>query len=136
VHNTNSQVDVFGLDCSKDATKLRKNMQEAFINEPNYKNSAHHIIMSNSKDLRMVALRDKMTKLGIGKNDAANGAYLPKSSKVKTSAGTNAHSHSKVHTDTYKQNVYDELKNINNKADFEDKLMDIGDRLSAGTFKI
>jgi hypothetical protein len=33
-------------------------------------------------------------------------------------------------------NVYDELKDINNKIDFEDKLMDIADRLGNGTFGI
>jgi len=111
-------------------------MQAADMVEPRYKNSAHHIIMSNSKDPRMVALRHKMKQLGIGKNDAANGSYLPTSSKVKNAAGANAHSHSKVHTDAYKQNVHDRLKGINNKADFEDELMNIGDELGAGTFKI
>lgn len=104
--------------------------------EPNYKNSAHHIVMSNSTDPRMNALRDKMTQLGIDKNASANGVYLPTSSKVKTAAGTSAHAHSKVHTDTYKQNVYDELKDINNKVDFENKLMDIADKLGNGTFGI
>ncbi len=136
VHDPNSWLDVFGLNCSSDATVLRKNMQVDGVIEPGYKNSAHHIIMSNSKDTRMTELRDKMKKLGIDKNASVNGAYLPTSSEVKKAAGTNAHSHSKVHTDIYKQNVYDRLKDINAKVDFENELMDINDDLMAGTFKI
>ena len=136
VPDSNSWIDVFGLDCSSDAAKLRKAMQKDGVVEPNYKNSAHHIIMSNSKDPKMVELRQKMKQLGIDKNDAVNGAYLPTSSKVKAGANTSAHAHSKVHTKVYKQNVYDRLKDINNKADFEDVLMDIGDELGSGTFGI
>jgi RHS repeat-associated protein len=136
VKDVNSWVDVFGLDCSSDAAKLRKNMQAADIVEPGYDNSAHHIVMSNSIDSRMVKLRTQMEHLGINKNDAVNGVYLPTSSKVKKDAGAVAHAHSKVHTETYMQNVYDRLKDINNKIDFENTLMNIGDELSAGTFNV
>lgn len=111
-------------------------MQQDGIVEPKHKNSAHHIVMSNSTDSRMIELRKKMKKLGIDKNDSANGVYLPTSSKVKNNAGTNAHSHSRVHTNEYKKNVYEKLKNINNKSDFEDALMEIGDELQSGIFKI
>lgn len=106
------------------------------LQAPQYKNSAHHIVMSNSKDPKMVELRQKMKQLGIDKNASENGVYLPTSSKVKAGAGTNAHAHSKVHTKNYKQNVYDRLKDINNKADFENELMNIGDELNLGTFGI
>ena len=136
VPDPNTWLDMFGLDCSSDAAKLRKNMQNADISAPKYKNSAHHIVFSNSKDARMKELRKKMKKLGIGKNDDVNGVYLPTSSKVKRAAGTNAHAHSKVHTENYKQNVYDRLKDINDKAEFENELMSIGDELRAGTFNI
>ena len=136
VQDVNTWIDVWGLDCSSDAAKLRKNMQEADIPVPKYKNSAHHIVLSNSKDLNMKKLRKKMKELGIGKNDDVNGVYLPTSSKVKRVAGTNAHAHSKVHTKTYKQNVYDRLKDINDKTEFQNELMNIGDELRAGTFNI
>ncbi len=136
VSDSNIWIDVFGLNCSSDAAKLRKNMQQDGIVEPKHKNSAHHIVMSNSTDSRMIELRKKMKKLGIDKNDSANGVYLPTSSKVKNNAGTNAHSHSRVHTNEYKKNVYEKLKNINNKSDFEDALMEIGDELQSGIFKI
>lgn len=57
VQDVNTWIDVWGLDCSSDAAKLRKNMQEADIPVPKYKNSAHHIVLSNSKDLNMKKLR-------------------------------------------------------------------------------
>ena len=136
VGDPNGWLDPFGLDCSSDAAKLRKAMQKAKVNEPPYKNSAHHIVMSNSKDSRMVELRKKMKQLGLKKNDAVNGVYLPTSSKVKDAAGVSAHAHSKVHTDTYKQNVYDRLININDKKEFKKELKNIGNELKAGTFNI
>ena len=113
VGDLNNWVDIFGLDCSSDAAILRRNMQAENIMEPDYKNSAHHIVMSNSNDYRMVELRDKMSKLGFDINDAENGVYLPTSTKIKTESGTTAIAHSKIHTNTYKQNVYDRLKDIN-----------------------
>ena len=136
VAEPNGWVDPFGLDCSSDAAKLRRAMEEAYIVTPSYKNSAHHIIMSNSSDNRMVELRKKMTQLGLQKNDAVNGVFLPTSSKVKEAAGISAHAHSKVHTEAYKKNVYDRLKNINDKDQFEEELMKIGDELRSGTFNI
>ena len=45
--------------------------------EPQYKNSAHHIVMSNSKNDKMQKLRQKMKSLGIEINSAENGVYLP-----------------------------------------------------------
>ena len=133
----NTEVDVWGLNCSSDAAELRKNMEAAGIDVPEYENSAHHIVMSNSSDKRMEELRKKMDeKFGIGINEADNGVFLPKSSKIKKEAGTNAHAHSRVHTETYKQNVYDRLKDIDNEADFRNELKKIGEELKAGTFGI
>ncbi|NDJ57436.1 hypothetical protein GWD52_10595 [Enterobacteriaceae bacterium 4M9] len=126
--------DPLGLSCSSDAAVLRKNMEAAGKKTPDYKNSAHHIVMSNSKDSRMVALREKMDELGVKINSADNGVYLPTSSKVKKNSGTSAIAHSRVHTDAYKQNVYDRLNDINNKSDFESELSKIADELKKGTF--
>jgi len=137
VHDTNIFVDIFGLhNCSKNAKILRENMIEEGFEVPPFKNSAHHIIMSGSKDPRMKALRKKMKELGIDINAGENGVFLPTSSKAKADAGVDSHAHSKVHTNTYKQNVYDELININDKGKFQEKLIDIGDRLSVGDFVI
>jgi hypothetical protein len=135
VGDLNNWVDIFGLDCSSDAAILRRNMQAENIMEPDYKNSAHHIVMSNSNDYRMVELRDKMSKLGFDINDAENGVYLPTSTKIKTESGTTAIAHSKIHTNTYKQNVYDRLKDINTMEEFGNELKNISSEIIAGTFK-
>jgi len=55
---------------------------------------------------------------------------------LKDAVGVSAHAHSKVHTDTYKQNVYDRLININDKKEFKKELKNIGSELRAGTFNI
>ena len=46
VSDQNTFIDIFGLNCSSDAAKLRKNMASSFIAEPQYKNAAHHIAVS------------------------------------------------------------------------------------------
>nr|WP_249025294.1 RHS repeat-associated core domain-containing protein [Neisseria canis] len=140
--NTQGWVDPWGLDCSSDAQELRKNMNAKNVPEPNYKNSAHHIVMSNSMDTRMVALREKMQTMGIKINDAANSVFLPTSSAVKDKCNQDnpgacsAHAHSKVHTNTYKKNVYDRLKDINDPVLFKKELRAIGRELQSGTFSI
>jgi RHS repeat-associated protein len=128
-------IDPWGLSCGSDAVKLRKNMQNKRYLEPKYKNSAHHIVMSNTKDKLMQELRDKMGLLGIDINSAVNGVYLPTSSKVKANAKTEATAHSKVHTQKYKENVYNRLKDIDNAADFKKELKNIASELSNGTFQ-
>ncbi|PIT14815.1 hypothetical protein BGI32_06890 [Snodgrassella alvi] len=128
-------VDPWGLSCGSDAVKLRKNMKAEGYSEPKYKNSAHHIVMSNTKDELMQILREKMELLGIDINSAVNGVYLPTSSKVKANAKTEAAPHSKVHTQKYKENVYNRLKDIDNAADFKKELKKIANELSNGTFK-
>ena len=128
-------IDPWGLSCSSDAAELRKNMQNLGIPEPKYKNSAHHIVMSNSKDWRMVKLREKMDSFKIGINEGINGAYVPTSSKVKADANVKAPAHSKIHTNEYKQNTYDRLINIDNATDFKKELQNIGKEISEGKFK-
>ena len=63
--NALTWVDPWGWSCGSDAKILRENMIERGIITPNYKNSAHHIIMSNAKDVRMRWLRRKMNRLGL-----------------------------------------------------------------------
>jgi hypothetical protein len=110
-------------------------MQFAGYREPKYKNSAHHIIMSNSKNKLMDELRNKMKSLGIDINLAENGVYLPTSSKVKANAKTNAVAHSKVHTKKYTENVYNRLKDINDPEALKKELKNIASELSNGTFQ-
>ncbi|EIZ9615453.1 RHS domain-containing protein, partial [Cronobacter sakazakii] len=108
-------VDPLGLmSCGSDAVLLRQNMIREGIEEPSFKNSAHHIVMSNSTDARMVALRQKIEDFDLDINGSYNGVFLPTSSKVKVASGTSLPAHSKIHTNTYKQNVYERLINIDN----------------------
>lgn len=79
------------------------------IIEPPYPNSAHHKVLSNSSDPRMVKIRDKMKAFGIDINDADNGVFLPRSTAVKEDFGVDAMAHSRVHTDEYIQSIYDKL---------------------------
>ena len=68
-------VDPFGLaGCSSDAKKLAENIGNKHLFPNHY---THHIVMSNSKDPRMKALRDKMESLGIDINSKNNGIWLP-----------------------------------------------------------
>ncbi|MCX8642520.1 RHS domain-containing protein [Gilliamella sp. B3781] len=128
-------IDPWGWSCRTDAKKLRTNMKKAHVPVPNYNYSAHHIVMSNSQDVRMKKLRDKMKVLKVGKNSFENGAYLPTSSKDKAKAQTKAIAHSKVHTEIYMENVYNRLININVTNEFTNELKKIGKELLNGTFK-
>ncbi|MEQ9881789.1 AHH domain-containing protein, partial [Pectobacterium brasiliense] len=135
-HNPVCWVDPFGLaGCGADAKKLRENMEAAGKVAPGYKNSAHHIVMSNAKDVRMRWLRRKMDRMGIDINSVDNGIFLPSSSAVKSSVGTILPAHSRIHTEIYKQNVFDRLKSITKKSDFKDELSKIASDISNGTFK-
>ena len=119
-----------------DAKKLRSNMIADGIVEPTYANSAHHIVMSNSTDNLMTALRSQMAKLKIDINDAANGVFLPTSTAVKDAAKTVAQQHSRTHTNLYKENVSNMLKDISDPKVFKETLRDIGKQLQAGTFEV
>ena len=127
-------VDPLGLTCSSDAKLLRASMEEADVIAPNFKNSAHHIVFSNSTDTRMKWLRRRMGRLGVDVNSADNGIYLPTSSAVKDAAGTSLPAHSKIHTEIYKQNVFDRLKNITDRTGFENELRNIASDISSGSF--
>ncbi|MDT3607985.1 RHS repeat-associated core domain-containing protein [Cronobacter dublinensis] len=129
-------VDPWGLmSCGSDAVLLRQNMVDATIEVPSFKNSAHHIVMSNSSDARMVALRQKMEDFDLDINGYYNGVFLPTSSKVKAASGTDLPAHSKIHTNTYKQNVYERLINIDNAEDFISELENISSMILKNKFE-
>ncbi len=78
VHNPMEWVDPLGLaGCSDDAKKLRANMVESGKIEPEYKNSAHHIVMSNSTHPDVVATRNHLEAHNVDINDSNNGVFLP-----------------------------------------------------------
>ncbi|ECI6492932.1 type IV secretion protein Rhs, partial [Salmonella enterica subsp. enterica] len=134
VPNPLSYIDPLGLSCSSDAKALRENMVAAGKVEPNFQNSAHHIVMSNSTDSRMVALQNKMKTLGIDINTAENGIFLPSNSKVQLPAGNTLPNHASIHTNAYKQKVFDRLKSINNSGDFLNELNKINSEIAGGIF--
>ena len=135
MHNPVGWVDPFGLaGCSHDAKILRENMEAAGKVAPAYKNSAHHIIMSNSNDVRMRWLRRKIDRMELDINSAENGIFLPTSSAVKTSIGTSLPAHSTIHTNVYKQNVFDRLKNIKEPNELLSELNNISNDIVKGIF--
>ncbi|MEN5093884.1 AHH domain-containing protein [Pseudomonas protegens] len=109
-------------------------MEAAGKAAPSFKNSAHHIVLSNAKDVRMRWLRRRMDRLGIDVNSAENGIFLPSSTKVKQTAESNLPVHSKIHTEAYKQNVFDRLKAVTDQIGFEKELNKIASEISNGTF--
>ena len=125
-------MEPLGLSCSSDAKALRANTVAAGKVEPNFKNSAHHIIMSNSTDSRMVALQNKMKTLGIDINTAENGMFLPSNSKVQLPSGNTLPNHEIIHTNAYKQKVFDLLKSINNSGDLLNELNKINSEMAGG----
>ncbi len=109
-------------------------MVAASKSEPAFKNSAHHIVMSNSSDVRMVALQTKMERLRIDINGAENGIFLPSYSKVKLPPGSTLPNHASIHTNAYKQKVFDRLVDINNSSDFLTELNKINSEIARGIF--
>jgi RHS repeat-associated protein len=134
VPNPLGWIDPLGLSCSSDAKALRENMVAAGKVEPNFRNSAHHIVMSNSKDPRMVALQNKMEILGIDINTAENGIFLPSNSKVQLPKGSTLPNHASIHTNPYTQKVFDRLKSISNSKDFLNELNKISSEIAGGIF--
>lgn len=120
-----------GLSCGSDAKILRQKLGPSPVGGGQY--DAHHIIMSNSKDLRMVALRDKMKALDIDINDKRNGIWLPntESARVPGSSAT-PHKGAGVHSNAYKQKVFDSLSGKNTREEFLSGLADIKKSLGEG----
>lgn len=109
-------------------------MVAAGKSEPAFKNSAHHTVISNSSDVRMVALQAKMKDLGIDINAAENGIFLPSNSKVKLPPGSTLPDHASIHTNAYKQKVFDRLADMNNSGDFLSELSKINTEIARGIF--
>lgn len=66
-----------------------------------------------------------MELFGIDINDADNGIFLPISSSVKEQFNIDKISHSKVHTEQYKQSIYDILSPAKTEEEFRQKLKSI-----------
>ncbi|CAI2537388.1 Cell wall-associated polypeptide CWBP200 [Serratia ficaria] len=129
-------IDPLGLSCGSDAKVLRGNLGPSPVGGGQY--DAHHIIMSNSKDLRMIALRDKMKELDIDINDKRNGIWLPNTEAARVPATTaTPHKGAGVHSNAYKQHVFDALSGQNTRGDFLSSLGNLKKSLAEGiNFKV
>nr|WP_254614970.1 RHS repeat-associated core domain-containing protein [Burkholderia pyrrocinia] len=124
-----SWIDPWGLSCSSDAKELAQNLG----NRPSADYRAHHIVMSNSTDPRMVALRTKMDNLGIPINAGENGAWLPKDTGSRLAGDlSTAHAGEGVHSNAYKQYVFENLDKANTVPDFHAGLDKIRTDLEGG----
>lgn len=135
VRDVNWLVDIAGLS---DSSILAKALEDAGEFKPGDDYDAHHMIMANSKDPRMDALRKQMGKFDppIGKNEAENGVWLPRNEAAREAGDiATAHKGQGVHSDAYKQHVYDRL----NGKPREDFVAEMGalkrDLLNGKTFK-
>ena len=122
-------MDPLGLSCSSDAKKLGGRLGKA----PSKDYRAHHIVMSNSKDVRMRWLRRRMDRLGIDINQKENGIWLPANSKSRLpNTKATAHAGEGVHGNAYKKHVWETLKGAKTKPEFEQGLKTLNLELSGG----
>ena len=122
-------MDPLGLSCSSDAKKLGGRLGKA----PSKDYRAHHIVMSNSKDVRMRWLRRRMDRLGIDINQKENGIWLPVNSKSRLpNTKATAHAGEGVHGNAYKKHVWETLKGAKTKSEFEQGLKTLNLELSGG----
>ncbi len=124
-------IDELGLSCNSDAKVLRQNLGVSPQGGGQY--DAHHIVMSNSTDLRMEALRNKMKDFDIDINDKRNGIWLPNTESARV-PGTTAtpHKGAGVHGKAYKQHVFDKLSGANSREEFLSALSDVKKSLFDG----
>lgn len=92
------------------------------------------MVMSNSTDPRMLQLRQQLTTHGIDINDADNGIFLPHSTAVRTANSLTEIAHSRIHTNDYKQAVFDRINPMTNAAEIRADLGKIRTEIAAGTF--
>ena len=108
VEDSNCWVDVFGLDCGKEAAKLRRNLAKE--NRPVKKGqAAGHIVASGRNYSAAKESRKLLSKYGININDAANGIPVG-----------NTRPHNEMHTNSFHDNVRNRL------TDVEKKMIDKG----------
>ncbi|WP_408585472.1 AHH domain-containing protein [Paraburkholderia bannensis] len=82
---------------------MPKSLLENLGNRSGVDYRAHHIAMSNSKDVKMDAFRATRKKLGIPINSSENEIWLPKDASSRLPGDiTTAHSGEGVHGDAYK----------------------------------
>jgi hypothetical protein len=108
--------------------QLGKNLEDAGIQRP-ADTAAHHIVAGY--DPRAMAARQVLQREGIGINEADNGVFLPRNTKVANPTG--AQVHSKLHTNAYYNAVNEAAVNAPPGA-VRDVLADIAEQLQQGTY--
>jgi RHS repeat-associated core domain protein (fragment) len=108
VEDSNCWVDVFGLDCAKEAAKLRRNLakENRLVKKGQ---AAGHIVASGRNYSAVKESRKLLSKYGININDAANGIPVG-----------NTRPHNEMHTNSFHDNVRNRL------TDVEKKMIDKG----------
>lgn len=128
-------IDPLGLSTSSDAEILAKNLTDCGSARPSSRHKAHHIVMSNSNDPKMKALREKMGKNGldIDVSDARNGVWLPETTGDRLPGSTKtAHKGEGVHGQDYKNKVYQKLIGAKNQDEFYKGLAELKSDLEGG----
>jgi RHS repeat-associated protein len=104
-------IDPYGLSTSSDSQMLGNNLVsdgQSPIGGGN--EDAHHIVMSNSSDPRMQDLRGVLAGHGVDINDPRNGIWLPRTAADRAAGDDRTlHKGEGLHSDAYKQHVYDKL---------------------------
>ncbi|MBK5517989.1 hypothetical protein JFT80_12005 [Pseudomonas sp. TH10] len=86
--------------------------------------------MSNSKDLKIFAEKNKMNDLDINVNEKRNGVWLPNTELIAV-PGTAAtpHKGAGLHSNAYKQRAFNSLPGVNTKGEFLTGFANIKQRL-------
>jgi hypothetical protein len=115
-------------EMSSNARILAQNLKKAGkIRPPN--SAAHHIVAGNSP--RAAEARAILKAEGIQINEASNGVFLPKNSKVPNPGCSSVHS--RLHTNVYYDAVNAALRNAA-KGTVRDVLRDIAKQILSDTF--
>ena len=107
--------------------KLRRNLELAGVEVPDYPNAAHHIVAGSAPGAENA--REILTKFGIDINDSSNGVFLPTQRNVVNSAY-----HPSLHSTEYYEKVDDMLSAATNREEAIEILHEIADQLAEGTF--
>lgn len=114
------------------SARLGTNLEKTGTTRPP-NTAAHHICAAGSTNTSAIKTREILEKAGINIDEAANGVFLPKSSKYSLGDYEDAVAHTLVHTDIYYKAVYERLRNLPyNKI--RDELKLIADELLVGAF--
>ena len=117
----------FNPDEKPSSKTLRKNMENKGVEEPKYKNAAHHIVAGAAKLANDA--RNVLKSFGISINDAVNGVFLPTVKGV-----SDAMYHTNLHTNNYYNEVNELLQRATTREDVIETLRQIAEQLLNGTF--